>query len=158
MTRRFLLPLLLLGLLAATACSSTKPAAPAASTSAPAAASTYRRDADRVLEALATNSNAVADVMAKSDPANAQWRSTLGTKLDALAQVDTQARGLKPEAADAALQTKLLEITGDFARAAQLIRGAVDPINVDALDQAAQILGTGVTKVAALRAELPPQG
>ena len=87
-----------------------------------------------------------------------QWRSTLGTKLDALAQVDTQARGLKPEAADAALQTKLLEITGDFARAAQLIRGAVDPINVDALDQAAQILGTGVTKVAALRAELPPQG
>lgn len=142
-------------------CSQSPPAsAPTPTNAVSATASTatsYNRDANAVLEALASNSTSVADVMAKSDPASASWRTTLSTQLDALVNVDAQARALKPGASDAEVHQRLLEITADFSRAAQLIRTGIEPVNVENLDQAAQILNGGVTKVAALRATLPLQ-
>lgn len=142
-------------------CSNQKPTvalAPTNTANATAATSAnYNRDANAALEALASTSSSVAEVMVKADPSSASWRATLGTRLDALAQVDAQARALKPGPSDADVHQRLLEIMGDFSRAAQLIRTGIDPVNVDNLDQAAQILNAGVTKVAALRATLPPQ-
>ena len=141
-------------------CSQKPPVTPESTntaTAAAASATNYNRDANAVLEALASNSSGVADVMAKADPASASWRTTLGARLDALVQVDSQARALKSDPANADVHQRLLEITADFSRAAQLIRTGTEPVNVDNLDQAAQILNVGVTKVAALRATLPPQ-
>lgn len=142
-------------------CGQQQPIAAPSSTNAgaatAAATTSYTSGANAVLEALASNSNSVAEVMAKADPASASWRATLGTRLDALVQVDAQARALKPGPSDADIHQRLLEITADFSRAAQLIRTGIDPVNVDNLDQAAQILDSGVTKVAALRAMMPTQ-
>lgn len=142
-------------------CSEQPPVSAPAPTNAVSAtaspATSYNRDANAALEALASNSSSVADVMAKADLASASWRTTLSTRLDALVQVDAQARTLKPGASDAEVHQRLLEITADFSRAAQLIRTGIDPVNVENLDQAAQILNAGVAKVAALRATLPLQ-
>jgi hypothetical protein len=124
---------------------------PVAST---AAATDYRRDANGVIEALAVGADGVAEVMAKPDPASAAWRNSLGTRLDALVQLDARARSLTPAAADAEVHQQLVEVTADFSRAAQLIRGGLEPLNVEGLDQAGQLLGNGVVKVAALRIRL----
>lgn len=130
--------------------------APAASTpAATTAASTYAREANATLTALAAGASGVADVLAKPDPAAATWRTTLNGKLDALAQVDAQARALRPGTTDAEVHQRLLEITADFNRVAQLLRSSVDPVNADGLAEAAQLLGAGVARVAVLRAALP---
>ena len=148
-TAAILGPALLLG-----GCGSDEPAPAPTSTAAP-AASGYQRDANATLAALATSAAAVAEVLAKPEPASGAWRSTLNGKLDVLAQVDGQAKALRPTAADAELHQRLLEITGDFNRAAQLLRTSIEPVNTDALAEAAQLLSASVTKVAILRAALP---
>jgi len=148
-------------LIALAGCSERKPASVPAPTSAASASSpsvtSYNGDANAVMEALASNASRVAEVMTKADPASASWRTTLGARLEALIQVDAQARALQPAVSDAPIHARLIEITADFSRAAQLIRAGMEPLNVEELDQAAQILNSGVTKVAALRATLPQQ-
>jgi hypothetical protein len=134
------------------AVTSTPATAAAAATTA---ASGYTAEANAVLGALATSASEVAGVMGKPDPSSAAWRASLNTGLDALTKVDAQARALKPGPGDAATQQALLDITADFARAAQLLRTSIDPVNVDGLDQAAQILTASVTEVASFRASLP---
>lgn len=148
-------------LIAFTGCGRQQPAAVPAPTNTAGAsvtpATSYAREANAVLEALASNSSSVGDVMAKADPVSVSWRATLNTRLEGLAQVDAQARALKPGAADSELHQRLLELIADFSRAAQLIRTGIEPVGVENLDQAAQLLNNGVTKVAALRATVPPQ-
>ena len=53
------------------------------------------------------------------------------------------------------IQRHLVDIASDFGRAVQLINGAIDPVDIDAIEQASQIFTVVVTKVAALRAALP---
>jgi len=117
-------------------------------------ATAYRRDANAALDALATASLGVSDVMAKADPQSATWRTSLAAALDAVSNVHTQVRALTAPAAYAEAQQALLDVTADFDQAAQLIRGAVEPPNADALEQASALLQAGVTKVATVRAML----
>ena len=53
------------------------------------------------------------------------------------------------------IQPYLVDIASDFGRAVQLINGAIDPVDIDAIEQASQIFTVVVTKVAAVRAALP---
>ena len=114
----------------------------------------YRRDANAALAALATAALSVEGVMAKADPQSAAWRASLAAALDAVSKVHTQVQALNAPAAYAQAQQALLDVTADFDQAAQLIRGAVEPPNADALDQAGALLQAGVTKVATVRAML----
>jgi len=130
-------------------------AATATTSAADTATATYDRDANATLEALATAAASVADTMAKADPQSASWRASLDTNVKALNEVKARAERLKPPAARAEVHAQLVEVAGDFARAAQLISGAIEPVDVDALQEASQILTAAVTKTAALRAALP---
>ncbi len=130
-----------------------KPAA--SSATATPAVRAYPREANVALSALASGAGGVAEVLAKPDPSSGAWRSSLNGKLDALAQVDAQARSLRPGAEDAEVHQRLLEITADFSRVAQLLRSSVEPVNPDGLTEAAQLLSAGVARVTALRLALP---
>ena len=150
---RGLAALFLLGALALAACGDTKPVATSAT--AIAVARTYPREANAALAALASSATGVAEVLARPGPSSAAWRSSLNGRLDALAQIDAQARALRPGAEDAEVHQRLLELTADFNRVAQLLRSSVEPVNPDGLTEAAQLLSAGVTRVAALRLALP---
>lgn len=144
---------ILAGCTGGTAGTSTSVPAPA-SPSPSVAASPYGRDAIAVLESLAAASTGVAESMANAEPASDAWRSTVRSRLKALADVEARAGALRPSPAEENVHQQLLVLSGEMRRVSDLIAAGLDPVDPDRLQQAAQILSGSVARTAALRLQL----